>query len=193
MMEGVLLLSRVETATYDSQPEPVRLADLCRRIVDEVESATSQRCPLVLRLGPLPESVRADRTLLRHLLTNLLSNAVKYSPPGSAVEIEAECPDTTARFTIRDHGIGIPRDDQARLFEAFHRGANVGETPGTGLGLLIVKRCVDLLGGDIHIESEVGRGTTVEVSLSVTRSGGEAIPPARIQSSVTAPSAAAKS
>jgi signal transduction histidine kinase len=169
IMEDGLLLSRVESAAYDSHPEPVSLADLCRRVVDEVDSATNQRCPLRLELGPLPETVRADTTLLRHMLTNLLSNAVKYSPPGAAVEIEADCPDGCARFIIRDRGIGIPKEDQSRLFEAFYRGSNVGEAPGTGLGLLIVKRCVDLLGGEIGIESEVGRGTTIKLRLPVSR------------------------
>jgi signal transduction histidine kinase len=172
MMEDVLLLSRVESATYECEPEPVSLADFCHRVVDEVQSATSQRCHLETRLGSLPVA-RADTNLLRHLLTNLLTNAVKYSAAGGTVELEAICANSHAEFIVRDHGIGIPSEDQARVFEAFHRGSNVGEIPGTGLGLVIVKRCVDLLCGDISVESQTGVGTTVRVRLPVKGDGHE--------------------
>ena len=70
-----------------------------------------------------------------------------------------------AVFEVRDHGIGIPAADAARLFTAFHRCANVGEVPGTGLGLLIVKRCVELHQGRISFNSRVGEGTTFTVTL----------------------------
>jgi signal transduction histidine kinase len=70
-------------------------------------------------------------------------------------------------ITVRDRGIGIPTEDQARLFEVFYRGRNVGESPGTGLGLVIVKRCVEVHGGTVTLQSQVGRGTTVVVRLPV--------------------------
>jgi signal transduction histidine kinase len=66
---------------------------------------------------------------------------------------------------VRDRGIGIPDADRGRLFHAFHRGGNVGRRPGTGLGLVIVKRCVELHGGEITVQSRVGEGTTVTVTL----------------------------
>ena len=72
-----------------------------------------------------------------------------------------------AVLTIQDHGIGIPEADQARLYEAFHRASNVGETSGTGLGLLLVKRCVDLHHGRIQLQSEVGVGTMFTVRVPV--------------------------
>jgi signal transduction histidine kinase len=70
-----------------------------------------------------------------------------------------------AVFVIRDSGIGIPESEIPHLFEAFRRGSNVGDAPGTGLGLLIVKRCVELQSGTIGIESRIGQGTTVTVRL----------------------------
>jgi len=78
-----------------------------------------------------------------------------------------------ARCIIRDRGIGIPADDQRRLFDAFHRGSNVGARPGTGLGLFLVKRCADLHGGKVHLESSPGEGTTVTVTLPVFRTNHE--------------------
>jgi signal transduction histidine kinase len=70
-----------------------------------------------------------------------------------------------AVFVVRDYGIGIPEADQAQLFLTFHRGGNVGERPGTGLGLVIVKRCVELQGGSICLQSKPGKGTTGTVRL----------------------------
>jgi signal transduction histidine kinase len=70
---------------------------------------------------------------------------------------------------VRDQGIGIAEDDQRQLFKAFHRGGNVGSRPGTGLGLLLVKRCADLHGGKVQVNSKIGEGTTVIVKLPVFR------------------------
>jgi signal transduction histidine kinase len=81
------------------------------------------------------------------------------------VRFEIECGGTEIGCVIRDRGIGIPKVDREWLFNAFHRGQNVADRPGTGLGLVIVKRCVDLHGGKIKVESELGEGTAVTVSL----------------------------
>jgi signal transduction histidine kinase len=102
---------------------------------------------------------------LRHIFINLLDNAAKYSPPGSTVEFNLEVRDHLALFTVRDRGIGIADADVRLLFQAFHRGRNVGEIPGTGLGMTIVKRCVELHGGRIAFESREGQGTTFLVAL----------------------------
>jgi signal transduction histidine kinase len=105
--------------------------------------------------------------LLRHVLTNLLSNAIKYSHAGRPVRITLSRDGNRAIFTIADEGIGIPEEDQARLFSAFYRAANVGSRRGTGIGLVVVRRCVDLLGGEIRFQSKLGVGTTFTVSAPV--------------------------
>jgi signal transduction histidine kinase len=69
--------------------------------------------------------------------------------------------------TVRDRGVGISQQDQQKLFTAFHRGANVGTRPGTGLGLMLVKRCTELHGGKVRVTSDIGEGTTVVVTLPV--------------------------
>ena len=106
-----------------------------------------------------------DENLLRHILTNLLLNAIKYSAEGSDVWFDLSCQNEEAIFQIQDRGIGIPLQDQEKLFESFHRGQNVGQIPGTGLGLSIVKKYVDLHGGHISLKSKVGVGTTFTVTL----------------------------
>ena len=102
---------------------------------------------------------------MRHIPGNLIANAIKYSPSGGEVVLRVRREGNMAVFDVIDQGIGIPDGDRGRLFEAFHRGSNVGETQGTGLGLVIVKRCVELHGGTIDLVTEAGRGTTFTVRL----------------------------
>jgi signal transduction histidine kinase len=107
-----------------------------------------------------------DPKLLRRALTNLLYNAVKYSPSQKQVTFELACsPDYGAIIRIKDQGIGIPEDDLHRLFDSFHRAANVGTIPGTGLGLVIAKEAIELHGGTITVQSQVGIGTTFTIAL----------------------------
>jgi PAS domain S-box-containing protein len=169
MMEEILILSRLDAGKLEFQPSPLDLAAFCRRIVDEVLSATSRRCSIELSLPADLRQADADERLLGHIFTNLLSNAVKYSEPGAQVCLTVERQASNARCVVRDQGIGISEDDQQRLFTAFHRGANVGNRSGAGLGLLLVKRCVELHHGSLQIESQLAKGTTVTVNLPVFR------------------------
>jgi signal transduction histidine kinase len=106
-----------------------------------------------------------DEKLLLHILINLLTNAIKYSPKNTTVHFGCYCEEKEVTFEVQDEGIGIPPEDQQRLFESFHRAKNVGNIPGTGLGLAIVQKSVELHGGKITLESEVGVGTTFRVTL----------------------------
>jgi PAS domain S-box-containing protein len=165
MMEEILVLSRLDAGKLEFKPCPLDLNNVCRRIVDELLSATNHLCPVVLSLtSPLPQA-NADERLLGHIFTNVLSNAVKYSEPGAAIQFDVWREGADALCVVRDRGIGISPEDQARLYTAFHRGANVGNRSGTGLGLLLVKRCAELHRGRVEIQSSLGTGTTVTVRL----------------------------
>jgi PAS domain S-box-containing protein len=170
LMEEMLVLSRLDAGKVEFQPCASDLGRFCRRLVDEVLSATNRRCGIELSLASPTLNARADERLLSHIFTNLLSNAVKYSESGSTVIFTVERDGAGAVCTIRDHGIGISVQDQQHLFKAFHRGSNVGTRPGTGLGLLLVKRCVELHHGTVQLVSQVGEGTTVTVRLPVFES-----------------------
>jgi signal transduction histidine kinase len=111
----------------------------------------------------------ADERLLQHVFTNLLSNAVKYSPAGGTVHLDIERDGDTPSAASAIMAWAFPRPILNGLFSAFYRGRNVGQAPGTGLGLTIVKRCVELHRGKIKVESAVGRGTTVTVKLALVR------------------------
>ncbi len=165
LMEEVLLIGSMDAGKMDFKPTRLEPRVLIRRLVEDVLSATDHRCPIELSLGDLPAEMQGDLRLLRHIFTNLLTNAVKYSGRGTPVKFEISCDGADIIATIRDRGIGIPAADLEWLFDAFHRGSNVGDRPGTGLGLVIVKRCVDLHGGGIKIDSTQGEGTTVTVWL----------------------------
>jgi len=169
MMEEILVLSRLDAGKLYFQPSELDLAMFCRRVVDEVHSATNHLCPIELSLSSDQTRAHADGRLLTHILTNLLSNGVKYSEPGAPVGFRVERDGNEALFVIRDKGIGISESDQQLLFTAFHRGGNVGRRAGTGLGLLLVKRCVELHRGKVCVESNLGQGTTVTVRLPVFR------------------------
>lgn len=167
LIDEVLLLGRIEAGRLAFNPRPIDLAGFCRRLAEETSQVTANRCRIeVATHDPLPPA-RSDENILRHIIGNLLSNAVKYSPPGSSVTLSLACIGRDAIITVRDHGIGIPPEDQPRLFEVFYRGRNVGEMPGTGLGLVIVKRCVEVHGGEVTLHSHSGRGTTVIARLPV--------------------------
>jgi signal transduction histidine kinase len=165
LMEDVLVLGRFEAGTVHYQPVRLDLLSFCQRLVDEILSATDRACPVVLSESNVSGSAYGDETLLRHVLLNLLSNAVKYSSPGQTIQFRVERAGDDAVFTVLDEGIGIPPEEEKHVFDAFFRGKNVGERPGSGLGLVIVKRCVELQRGNIKIAGVEGRGTTVIVRL----------------------------
>jgi PAS domain S-box-containing protein len=165
MMEEVLLIGSFEAGRMEFKPAPLDLRGFVQRLVDEVISATDGRCPIELSLAEVPAQAMLDERLLRHIYTNLLTNAVKYSEAGRAVRFDISLDGTEIVSAIRDRGIGIPEADREWLFSAFHRGRNVGDRSGTGLGLVIVKRCVDLHGGRIAVSSKEREGTEITVRL----------------------------
>lgn len=168
MMEDVLVLSRVEAGRMEFKPVLLGLGDFCRRLLDEHASAHGSAAAITLTIAPEVEApATADETLLRHIITNLLGNAVKYSPPGAPVFLGMSREGQQVVITVRDEGLGIPEKDQALLFEAFHRGGNVGHIKGTGLGLVIVHRCCEIHGGTVVCVSREGAGATFTVRLPV--------------------------
>jgi signal transduction histidine kinase len=103
--------------------------------------------------------------MLFKILTNLLSNAVKYTSPTGQVRLDVEAYPTSLTIIVQDDGIGIPQEDQQRLFGLFQRGSNVGQIKGTGLGLAIVRDTIGLCGGEISFHSTENEGTTFTIRL----------------------------
>ena len=165
LLDDVLTVNRNDTGKVEIHPERLDGNSFCRAILQEIQVTASDHHHLTFSKCDEMISLVADKQLLRQILINLLSNAVKYSPEGGNIRLDVCCVPEELEFRVQDEGIGIPEVDQARLFEVFHRAHNVGEIKGTGLGMAIVKRAVDALGGTIAFESQVGVGTTFIVHL----------------------------
>jgi signal transduction histidine kinase len=160
-----MLIGQAEADKLVFRPEAVDAAALAERLARESERALARRCEVRLTHHGLDGRRMLDAALVSHAVGNLLTNAIKYSPPGAVVELRVEAAPGTLAFVVADRGIGIPREDQARLFDSFHRARNVGNIEGTGLGLAIVKQSVELQGGSVEFESEIGRGSTFTIRL----------------------------
>jgi len=177
MLNDVLVIGKAEAGKLECNPKPLDLSQFCRDLVEELQlSADGSHtiCFIETRnevenpnkpVSSRKSQPYLDEKLLRHILNNLLSNAIKYSPASSLVQFELIYQHDEAIFKIQDSGIGIPPADQKQLFNSFHRATNVGTIPGTGLGLAVVKKCVELQGGTIMVESDIGVGTLFKVVL----------------------------
>ncbi|MGA9379636.1 MAG: PAS domain S-box protein [Phormidium sp.] len=165
LLDDILTINRAETGKLEFKPQFLNLENFCLNLIEEIR--LSQGANYQIKFGSVGECSRAylDEKLLKSIVSNLLSNAIKYSSQGSNIYFSLECDRHNAILRIRDRGIGISEADQKQLFEPFHRGKNVRNIPGTGLGLVVVKKCVELHGGSITLKSEVGVGTTFTVSL----------------------------
>lgn len=164
LLDDLLLISQSETGKLEVKPEPVELDNLCQIIIGDVRTTYGANREFDF-IASNSCDVITDPKLFRLILANLVTNAAKYTRSGGRIEVRLICGGERIILRVADNGIGIPQADVERLFDAFHRASNVGAVSGTGLGLTLVKQCVELLGGTIAIESKEGLGTTVNVVL----------------------------
>jgi PAS domain S-box-containing protein len=165
MVEQVLLTSRLESGKFAFEPASHNVADLLVQVAAEMDQAHPQSARIAMRCEGVEHKRLVDAKLVSHILVNLLGNALKYSPPDSAVTCTVAAEGERLLVSVKDRGIGIPAADLPRLFESFHRGTNVGNIQGTGIGLHIVKECVELHRGTIEVQSAAGEGATFHVRL----------------------------
>ncbi|MFE1744943.1 PAS domain S-box protein [Coleofasciculus sp. H7-2] len=165
LLEDILIINRAEAGKLEFHPSSIDLKKICYYLTEEMRLiAGSKNSIIFVSQGDSSESA-IDEKLLRSIVNNLLSNAIRYSPQGSQIHFSLVCDRQVAILEITDRGIGIPPKDQPHLFEPFYRGENVGNIAGSGLGLTVTKKCVNLHGGTITVKSQVGVGTTSTVRL----------------------------
>jgi PAS domain S-box-containing protein len=162
LINEILDLAKVESRQVPLSEEPVSLAEVMLECQSMIEPQAQQRgIKLTFSQFDIPYFVRADRTRLKQVLINLLSNAIKYNIKHGMVEVK--CTESTPgriRVSIRDTGAGLPPEQLAQLFQPFNRlGQEAGGEEGTGIGLVVAKRLVELMGGVIGVESIVGVGS----------------------------------
>jgi signal transduction histidine kinase len=167
LLDDILIIGKADAGKLAFNPLPVDLVAECRAALEEVHDELTPRHQVSFVVQGTPVTAQLDSALLKHILVNLLSNAIKYSPGGGLILLELTFQSRPGLVQIRltDQGIGILPEDRPHLFEAFHRGKNIGTLPGTGLGLSIVKHSVDLQNGTIEVTGEPGSGTTFTVVL----------------------------
>jgi PAS domain S-box-containing protein len=184
MMEDLLVHEKLQTGKMECKPSLLDMEAFCRELILDITRQFGTACLIECAIDPSAREAFLDKRILRHILCNLLSNAVKYSQDNRPVNIELKRvaghaqtgsdrkipPGDHIQLLVRDGGIGIPAADLAKLCQSFHRAGNVGNRPGTGMGLAIVKKFVDLHRGTIRFESTIGKGTSVWVWLPIDSS-----------------------
>jgi signal transduction histidine kinase len=169
LLTSILFFGKADAEKMNYKPTKIYTAAFFNEVVDVVKAGIDNGVSIKTSFEKLPKIITTDMDCLYQIFENLLSNAVKYSKNGEVVEFMVWFEEDVLKSTIKDSGIGIPKSEQYQLFERFFRGKNVGLTEGSGLGLSIVKKCVDLTGGDIKFDSVQNTGTTFSVSIPIKK------------------------
>jgi PAS domain S-box-containing protein len=166
LLEDFLSLGKLDEGKIGAVFSGFNLPEAIQDTVDDMKGIVKEGQQIVYRHEG-EDWVQSDKKLLRNILINLISNAVKFSETNSTIHINSAVKDSLATITVRDEGIGISQEDQNHLFSSFFRGKNALNIQGTGLGLHIVKRYADLLGGTINLQSKLGEGTTLTLQIPI--------------------------
>ena len=145
----------------------VHLRNFIDKIIEEVLHTTKNTHVIHLTYEVKTDQLEADEKLLRNIFINLLTNAIKFSPSGKEIRFIIRQEDHHLIFEVIDNGIGISEIDKKHLYEAFYRGTNATAIAGSGLGLSIVKKAVELLRGEMELQSEEHKGTQIKVKLPI--------------------------
>ena len=148
-LDDLLLAGKLEEGKLPCLPVRFPLLDFLKNRCLEAQPKLSPRIEIAFRDAGL--SVMADERLLRHVMINLLENALKYSPPDTKIELGVEAGPDSLTLSVRDRGIGVPEAEREFLFDAFSRASNVGDTPGSGLGLFVAQKCARAHGGHMRV------------------------------------------
>jgi signal transduction histidine kinase len=168
LLDEIALFSESAVGKLKLQPECLDFVGFCRDLIAEIRPLSdSAQHTIEFECQEEKLMCSLDSKLVRAMVTKLLANAIQYSPAGSTTHLNLTHGDRVATLQVQDSGIGMSESDQKRLFEPFFRGSNVGDIPGTGLGLATVKNLVDLHGGEMNWVSKVDIGTIVTIRLPV--------------------------
>ena len=164
ILNDFLSLERLEAGKVEPSYQTFNLVQLSEEVTEEMQLMAKQNQSIIYQHTGLESQVNLDQNLLRNCMINLISNAIKYSGENTFIEFNTEINDYEYSVTVKDNGIGIPELDQKHLFQPFFRANNIGNIPGTGLGLNIVRRYVSLMDGMLHFESLINQQTTFRLS-----------------------------
>ncbi len=162
ILNDFMSIDKIEEGKIAVNPTSLQLQTLLEGVLDEMENNLRKDQEITYQHTG-DTMVYMDGSLLKHIVINLVSNASKFSPEGSPIEIRTNVVDHQVTLSVKDHGIGIPLEDQAHLTERFFRSSNAAHIQGTGLGLHIVARYAELMNGVVILKSELGAGTEIKI------------------------------
>ncbi len=165
ILNDFLSLSKLEEGIVRNQPEQILIDHFSKEIIEELKSMAKENQKINYSHAGKETTMNLDKQLLKNVIINLLSNAIKYSPEGKNVDFKTIYDGNILRITIKDQGIGISDEDKPLLFERFFRANNAGNIQGTGLGLNIVKKYLELMEGSISFDSKLNQGTTFVIEI----------------------------
>jgi PAS domain S-box-containing protein len=168
LLEDFLSLGKLDEGKIGAQFSEVNLHEWVSDTVDEMKGLLKNQQQLVYHHSG-NDFAFTDKKLVKNILINLISNAIKFSPEEGTVTVNSFINDGTAAISVKDEGIGISEEDQEHLFTSFFRGKNALNIQGTGLGLHIVKRYLELIGGSINLQSRLNKGTTITFNIPVNK------------------------
>lgn len=166
ILEDFLSLGKLNEGKIDKKVEKVDIQQMTEEVAEEMKTQLKRDQRIYLEFSDNCRAI-TDRKLFRNVLINLLSNAIKFSDEGKPICVRGSVVKNKIIIDVIDEGIGISDEDQQLLFSSFFRGANATNIQGTGLGLHIVKRYVDLLGGEVKVQSELNKGTTITFGIPI--------------------------
>ena len=167
ILNDFLSLEKLEAGKVEPSFASFDVVKLSEEITEEMQVIAKENQNIIYQHTGTTSNIHLDGNLLKNCIINLIGNAIKYSGENTFIEFNTEVTENDCIVTIKDNGIGIPEADQKHLFEAFFRAHNTGNIPGTGLGLNIVGRYVNLMNGKIDFQSNVNKGTTFILTFAI--------------------------
>jgi PAS domain S-box-containing protein len=166
LLEDFLSLGKLDEGKIGAMYSELDLQEVVHDIIEDMRGLAKEQQDITHQHTG-PTLIESDKKMVRNIMINLVSNAIKFSDVDGRIEVRSSVDDEKAVISVSDNGIGISDHDQEHLFSSFFRGHNVTNIQGTGLGLHIVKRYVDLLNGSVNLESKLGEGTKISVTIPV--------------------------
>jgi signal transduction histidine kinase len=167
LLTSVLFFGKADADQLKFRPKKMFMGAFVKELMDTIKAGMENDIKINTEFENLPKTLTSDSELLYQIFENLLSNALKYSSDGQEVDFKIAFADGKLISSIQDRGIGIPKSEQNQLFDRFFRARNVGIIEGSGLGLSIAKKCIEVLKGEIEFESAENKGTIFKFTIPV--------------------------
>ena len=165
LLMRILLVEKDQDGVYTAEYSSFNVQEFMKSLLNEGFFHNANDVKIDYKEELETEEVVSDKRLLKQIFTNLISNACKYSHPGGLVSISLTVEKARLYFVVKDEGIGMSEETKEQAFYRFFRGENVGSIEGTGIGMSIIRRCLDALNGEIAIDSKEGKGTSVDLTI----------------------------